>query len=103
MATDAPTRNTLGVARGACGTATGDGTALVVTLGWRPKYVLVWNSTDATRWEKIDGMTDSHAINTVTAGTLTNDTNSGITIQENGFTVSAAAAANGKALAYFAQ
>lgn len=103
MATDAPTRNTLGVARGACGTATGDGTALVVTLGWRPKYVLVFNSTDAIKWEKIDGMADNLTAKTVTAGTLTADTNSGITIQENGFTVSAAAAANAKALSYFAQ
>ena len=103
MATDAPTRNTMGVARGACGTATGDGTALVVTLGWRPKFVMVWNSTDAMKWEKIDGMSETHAIKTVTAGDQTNDTGSGITIQDNGFTVSATAAASGKALAYFAQ
>lgn len=97
---DRASRDAMGIARGFTGTQTGDGTALTVTLGFRPKYVMVYNVTDATKWEKIDGMAASNSIKTVTAGTMTTDTTSAIQITENGFVVSAAAAANAKALAY---
>jgi hypothetical protein len=102
MATDTPSRSANGMVRNISGTATGDGTALVVTLGFRPQHVIVLNETDAIRWEKIDGQADANSFKTVTAGTLTKDTTSAIVISDTGFTISAAAAANAKALVYFA-
>lgn len=103
MATGTVSRNGMGIARGSNGKATGDGTALSVTLGFRPKHVIVYNETDATRWEKFDTQVDANTVKTVTAGTQTSDTTSAIVFAEKGFVVSAAAAANGKALHWFAE
>lgn len=100
---DGADRNTFGVARGATGGNTGDGTALIVTLGFRPKAVVLVNITDVTKIEKIDGMADNATLQTVAAGTMTIQTTSQITIDENGFVVSAAANANGKVLRWWAQ
>lgn len=102
MATDTATRDTMGIARGVCGTSTGDGTALVVSLGFKPKMVVVYNQTDAVKWEKIDGMVDANSIKTVTAGTQTTDTTSAIVLSDTGFTLSAAANASAKSLAWAA-
>lgn len=96
------TKDVMGIARGCYGTATGDGTAITATLGFRPKHVIVVNLTDAMRWEKIDGMTDAQSLKTVTAGTQTTDTTSAIVLTDDGFTTSAALAASGKALVFFA-
>lgn len=103
MATGSVTRNAQGIANRACGKATGDGTALTVTLGFKPMYVSMFNETDATKWEKWNDQVDANTAKTVTAGTLTKDTTSAITLTANGFIVSAAAAASGKALVWFAQ
>ena len=103
MATGKVDRNGMGIARGSCGKATGDGTALSITLGFKPKHIVIANVTDATRWEWIDGMAANISFKTVTAGTLTADNTGAITIAEKGFIVSAAAAADGKALVWFAE
>lgn len=103
MAVGSVARGSRGIARGSRGTVTGDGTALSVTLGWRPKYILIWNQTDAIRWEKIDGQVDAQSIKTVTAGTTTADATSAIVISDTGFLTSAALNANGKALFWYAE
>jgi hypothetical protein len=102
MATGAVTRNANGIANRAIGKSTGDGTALSVTMGFKPMTVTVWNQTDAMKWEKIDGMADANSIKTVTAGDQTADTTSAIVLTERGFILSAAAHANGKAIFWFA-
>lgn len=102
MATGTVTRNANGIANRAIGKATGDGTALSVTLGFKPMKVEVINLTDTTTFEKIDGMPDNTTIKCVAAGTVTTDTSSAITLVEKGFIVSAAANAAGKALVWFA-
>lgn len=76
---------------------TGDGSAKTVTLGYKPSHVIVWNATDAVRWEKVLTQADADAIKTVTGGTTTNDTGSAIVLSSTGFTFSATANVNAKA------
>lgn len=103
MATGKVDRHGKGIARGSCGKATGDGTALSVTLGFKPKHIVVINMTDGTRFEWIDGMANNATLKTVTAGATTADTTGVVTIAEKGFILNAATAATGKALVWFAE
>jgi hypothetical protein len=96
---DRASRETYGVARGATGTHTGDGTVLTVTLGYRPKRVELVNMTDNTVWTKIDGMPENTTLKDA-AGTPTVDTTSAIQIVQNGFVVSAAANIAAKAMVW---
>jgi hydrogenase maturation factor len=96
MATDTATTNSAGIVNFATGRIDPtDNTAVVVTLGFKPRHIRVVNEDLVEVWEKFEGMADAATIKTVTAGTTTYDTNSGIVIGENGFTISQAAAANG--------
>jgi len=103
MATGKVSRDSAGIAQSACGIATGDGTALSVTCGWRPKFVTVFNKTDVIKHEKIDGMLATETIKTVTAGTMTLDTTSAIVLTDRGFIVSAAMNGAADALVWFAR
>lgn len=85
------------------GSATGDGTALRVELGFRPMHVVAINVTDATRFEKLDSMANANTLQTVTAGTTTVTTTSQITIDDTGFTILAATFAATKVFNWFAQ
>lgn len=87
------------------GTVTGAGAAVTIVLGFIPAQVVVYNETDATRWEKLYDQVDANSIKTVTAGTQTTDTGSAIIIgnDTNGVAkgsikLSSTVAANGKAL-----
>lgn len=93
----------LGIARGSCGSITGDGTGVNVNLGFKPKYVMVFNETDVIKWEKMDGQADANCIKTVAAGTMTKDTTSAIVVTSGGFSLSAALAASGKACYWYAE
>lgn len=93
----------MGIARGSQGVVTGDGTALSVTLGFRPKSVKLVNITGVIVWEKIDGMLDSNSLKTVTAGTLTVDTTSALVITDTGFLASAAANVSAASLVWYAE
>ena len=97
------------IQRLAYGQTTGAGEAVDVTLGFVPRMVIVYNITDAMKWEKIAGMGDTESFKTVTAGTQTADTTSAIVFTGDadgdafaGFTLSAALAANGKDLNWIA-
>lgn len=99
MATASVSQQSWGVVNSASATVTGDGTAVTIDFGFSPKHVIVFNSTDALRWEKFAGMAAAASIKTVTAGTQTNDTSSAILFNDDGtITLSAALAASGKAL-----
>lgn len=103
MATGAVSRNGMGIARGSCGTFTGDGTATSITLGFKPKYIMVFNETDVIKWEKLFNQADADCIKTVAAGTMTKDTTSAIVLAEKGFVLSAALAASGKVCRWYAE
>lgn len=91
-----------GVARFASGNFTSDGTAATVSLGFRPRYVMVFNKTTATKLEKVDGMAAANAIQTVTAGTLTLATGSLIVIEDSDFIIADAALAASDTVAWVA-
>lgn len=87
------------------GSVTGAGAIVTIALGFIPANVVVYNETDATRWEKFFDQVDANAVKTVTAGTQTTDTTSAIIIgnDTNGVAkgsvqLSAALAASGKTL-----
>jgi hypothetical protein len=104
------TSQALGISEFASGSFTGAGAAEVVTIGFKPRYVKVFNATGVIVWEKFEGMAANTAIKTVTAGTTTTDTTSAILIGDdttaNGlkgtFTVSSAAAVNAQVLSWVA-
>ena len=85
-----------GVARFASGyidpSATG---AKAISLGFRPRYVLMINEDLVVRWEKLDSMAAAACLKTVTGGTMTYDANSAIVIDDAGFTISSAAYGDG--------
>lgn len=101
MATGAVTRNANGIANRAVGKSTGDGTALSVTLGFKPMVVELINLTDTTTFTKTEDMPANTTLKAVAAGTMTTDTTSAITLVEKGFIVSAAANAAAKSLVWF--
>ena len=107
MATSNPTTQAGGVPNFASGSITSDNTAITVNLGFVPRWVKVVNTTDVIVWEKIEGMSATHSIKTVTAGTTTIDTGSAILINtaattKGTITISATAAGNAKAISYVA-
>ncbi len=85
----AATQN-MSVSNFATGTFTGDGTAIEVLCGFKPRYIRVVNVTDVEIWEKHEAMTAAQAVKTVTAGATTIDTGSAIVIGDRGFTLLAA-------------
>lgn len=106
MATDTATAQAEGIMRFATGSSTGAAAVIDVTLGFKPRHVIVYNGTDATKWEKFADQTDANSVKTVTAGTQTTDTGSAIVLMGGevegdayaGFQMSATLAATGKAL-----
>jgi hypothetical protein len=101
MATGAVLRNGVGVARSACGKATGDGTVLSVTLGYMPHRVQVLNMTDGTETLFIDGMAANTTLKRAASGAQTVATDAAITLMEKGFLVNAATNAAGKLLVWY--
>jgi hypothetical protein len=97
-------RDTQGLARGASGAHTGNGTLCKVTLGFKPQFVVLINVTDVTRFEKVDGMAANATLKIVApAGTGTTiDTTGAVTLTEDGFTISAAVNAAAKDFVWFA-
>lgn len=49
-------------------------------VGFRPRYVLVDNVTDRVSLVWYDGMTSTHAVKTIAAGTRTLETSGGVTV-----------------------
>lgn len=96
MATDTATSNSSGIVNFATGSIDPtDNTVITVTTGFRPRHVRVVNEDLVTVWEKFEGMLATTTIKTVTAGTTTIDTTSGIVFTDSGFTILAAAGGDG--------
>lgn len=53
--------------------------ALYVHLGFKPRYVKVYNIDDIETWEWIEGMPAGYGFKTVTNGTISYATSGGIT------------------------
>lgn len=103
MATVTATSKSGGVVNFSSGSFTSDNTATTVTLGFKPRWVKVVNTTDVIIWEKIEGMSSTHSIKTVTAGTTTIDTGSAILINTDGtITLSQTAVGSSKAISWVA-
>ena len=66
---------------------TGTAAAIKITIGFRPRYVLVLNENDRDGYEWFEGMADAEAFKTVAAGTRTMITTLGITPADDGFTI----------------
>ncbi len=77
--------------------------ALVVTCGFKPRYIRVVNLTDRVQYEWFDGMADANALKQVAAGTGTFETSATLTPGERGFTLAAAAVLQNKQYFWQAQ
>lgn len=103
MATVTATSQAAGISSFASGSFTSDNSITVVTLGFKPRWIKVVNTTDVIVWEKIEGMATANSVKTVTAGTTTIDAGAAITINTDGtFSLSAAAVGNAKAISWVA-
>ena len=65
--------------------------AYAVTVGFAPKYVRYLNLTTRVEFEWYDGMTATHCLKSVAAGTRTDDTGSGIVVSGGTITFAAPA------------
>lgn len=54
--------------------------AIVLTPGFRPRYVCIWNVTDRIKYEWFDGMAATDYVKTVAAGTITLGTDSALAV-----------------------
>jgi len=74
MAADSADTKAQGIVNFATGTTTGAAAAVDVTLGFKPKFVKVFNETDAILWEKYAGQADADTAKTTAGTTGANDT-----------------------------
>lgn len=82
-------------------TYTGTGAAVSVTLGFRPRLVIVWNETDGdVIFIHIDGMTAATAIQIDTA--VASLGSNGCTLSSSGFTAGSSMSENAKSFRYLA-
>lgn len=91
------------------GTYAGTGAAVTVenSIGFRPKYLKVWNETDGDEcWEYFDGMTAAYAFRTVDSGSGTTDlskiTSNGCTLTNRGFIAGTTLSENAKTYRFVA-
>lgn len=61
--------------------------AIVITCGFKPRYVRVVNVTSSDKYEWFEGMAAASAHKTVAAGTSSLITTLGVTVANNGFTI----------------
>jgi len=92
----APLNQSYGVINMATGNYTGDGSGSIqVFVGFTPRLVTVYDITDVTKWEWIDGMPSTDTIKTVTAGTFTVDTSSLIVTNGTSYSITENSAEEG--------
>jgi|ERR1035437_916334 hypothetical protein len=89
MAITATQKSPLAVGNVATGRYLTDATAaaIVITLGFTPRYVRVVNVTSLDAEEWFEGMAAASAVKAVAAGTTTLITSNGITVSGNIFTI----------------
>lgn len=71
---------------------------IILLLGFIPRYLELWNQTDAATHEWFEGMPAASAKKTVTAGTLTYITVNGITVGAAGAVGTATVPGEGQVL-----
>lgn len=86
-------------AAGSFAVGAGDAVAVAISTGFKPRYVKIVDETNATVYEKLEGMAAANTVKVLPGTTGANDTvtqsiNTGtlITFTDRGFTVAAAAA-----------
>lgn len=91
------------------GTHTGDGNAKNVSIGFKPKKVMVYNITDGISWEWTDTMAAAKGVKVTNDGTTTYEASNGIshyagsTTASEGFTLGTGVNLNAKELHWTAQ
>lgn len=66
---------------------TGTAAAFTLTIGFKPKYVKIWNETSGDSIEWNEQMADAEGFKAVAAGTQALVTSNGITPTTHGFTI----------------
>lgn len=94
MATGSATSQAAGITEFATGVATGDGTALTITVGFKARAVQVFDVTGVIMWEWMEGMPATNTIKTIAAGTMAVDTGSAIVVNTDGRTITVSSGAN---------
>lgn len=85
----------------ASGTYTGTGSAVVVTCGFKPQCVIVYNDTDGDDlFIHLQGMADASAIQISAA--VAKLSSNGVTLSTTGFTAGSSMSESGKTLRYLA-
>lgn len=98
-----PSKKSGGIVNNVSGSFTSDGTAAVVTIGFAPQTIRVFNETDVISWEKFATQSAANTVKRIADGTTTKDTGSAVVINSNGsFTISATAAGTSKVIHFVA-
>lgn len=108
--TKGATSQAMSISNFASGSFTSDGNDYSITLGFKPRYVKIINSTDVIIWEKVEGMAAANSVKTVAGSTGANDTittsvetGSDILFNSDGtMSLSAALAGTSKAISWIA-
>lgn len=106
MTTDTATSQAQGIVNLAAGDTTGAAAVVDITLGFKPRFVQVFNETDAILWQKYASQSDANTLKSDTA--VAKDTGSAIVLKGDdgdtykGFAMSATLAANAKVLHWVA-
>ena len=66
--------------------------AITVTVGFKPRFVIVYNINDLAEHQFILGMTNGYSLKRITDGTLSSVTSNGITLTSSGFIIGTAIA-----------
>lgn len=93
------------ISRCQAGSYTGTGSAVSVTLGFKPIAVIAFNATDGdVLWLHFDGMTAAHALQITNHDTaqLSALSSNGITLSARGFTAGTTLSESAKVIRYLA-
>jgi hypothetical protein len=93
-----------GIVNVASGSFTGDGTPVIINLGFDPSHFYLINETDVATFEKLDAQAAANTLKLIAAGTMTLDTSSAIVFNgDRTVTVSAATNIAAKAFKFVAR
>lgn len=103
MATATVAKRADGITNSVSGSFTGDGAITKITLGFNPLRFLLINTTDAIKFEKVDGQPAADSLKTIAVGTQSEDTTSAILFNGDGsVSINAATGIAAKVFAWIA-
>lgn len=94
-----------GIVNQAAGSFTSDNTATTITLGFKPMFVRIINSTDSIVWEKNIGMAAANTLKLVShaSAQVNIDTSSAVVINDDGtVSLTTGVVGNSKAISWVA-